>query len=548
MDPERRHPILLAALTAAHTEIVDETVRVFDMMLSATDGNARDQVAKRQLDALQANLERLELLDEILDVVLDSALDDAEVGGAVRGLGPKRLANAVRSEQERPQRDGGHLELMEARFSHIRSFAPQILGALEFAASVAPSEILDAVQVLQTMNVEGRRHVPDDAPTGFIAARWRPYFDAARRDGNENRFKHYWELCTLLALQGALRSGEIWVKGSRRYANPASYLIAADVWERDRTELLKLTGKPATFTERLTEIEAEMARYLDDLEALLADPEGPVRLDDEGQLHLRPLAAEKIDPAVIVQRDGVIARLPIVPLTEILIETDGDIHWSRHFTHAGGGSPRHPPLEHQRNLYAALLAQACNFGSTRMAELTGISADTIDWTTQWYLREATLRPANTDVVNAHYRHPMAQLLGDGTLSSSDGLRLPTRGKSLTGRALSRYFVHEGLTSYTHVSDQHSTFGTQIIISTERDATFTLDEILGNTTELPLLEHTTDSHGQTLVTFAMSTSSAGACRRGSRSSPRSSYTVHARPATTRPGPERARCSNTTRRST
>ena len=41
MDPERRHPILLAALAAAHTEIVDETVRVFDMMLSATDGNAR---------------------------------------------------------------------------------------------------------------------------------------------------------------------------------------------------------------------------------------------------------------------------------------------------------------------------------------------------------------------------------------------------------------------------------------------------------------------------------------------------------------------------
>ena len=72
----------------------------------------------------------------------------------------------------------------------------------------------------------------------------------------------------LLALQGALRSGEIWVKGSRRYANHASYLIAPDVWKRDRGELLKLTGKPATFAERLAEIEADMARYLDDLEAL----------------------------------------------------------------------------------------------------------------------------------------------------------------------------------------------------------------------------------------------------------------------------------------
>jgi hypothetical protein len=41
----------------------------------------------------------------------------------------------------------------------------------------------------------------------------------------------------------------------------------------------------------------------------------------------------------------------------------------------------------------------------------------------------------------------------GTLSASNGLRLPMRGKSLTARALSRYFVDEGVTSNTHVYDQ-----------------------------------------------------------------------------------------------
>lgn len=50
--------------------------------------------------------------------------------------------------------------------------------------------------------------------------------------------------------------------------------------------------------------------------------------------------------------------------------------------------------------------------------------------------------------------------------------------------------------------QASTYGTQIIVSTERDATYVLDEILGNTTELPILEHATDTHGQTLLTFAL----------------------------------------------
>lgn len=41
MARERLHPILLASLAAAHTEIVDETVRPFDMALTATDANAR---------------------------------------------------------------------------------------------------------------------------------------------------------------------------------------------------------------------------------------------------------------------------------------------------------------------------------------------------------------------------------------------------------------------------------------------------------------------------------------------------------------------------
>jgi len=227
-----------------------------------------------------------------------------------------------------------------------------------------------------------------------------------------------------------------------------------------------------------------------------------VRLDAEGDLHLSPLAAERLDPAVVEEGDRIVARLPTAPLAELLIEVDQLTGFTTHLTHAAGATPRSPGLEHRRNLYAAVLAQACNFGTTRMAELTGISVDTLDWYTRWYLREETLRPASASIVNAHHRHPLALAWGGGTLSSSDGLRLPMQGRSLTARFLSRYFVDEGITTYTHVSDQHTTFGTQVIVSTERDATYTLDEILGNTTELPIVEHTADTHGQTLATFGL----------------------------------------------
>ena len=149
-----------------------------------------------------------------------------------------------------------------------------------------------------------------------------------------------------------------------------------------------------------------------------------------------------------------------------------------------------------------MLAYACNLGYAGMADASGISEDILAWTSQWYLRHDTLREANTRLVNAHHRHPLAALWGGGTLSSSDGQRFPQRGDSLTARALSRYFLDEGTTAYTHVSDQHSTYGTTVIPTTWREAVAVLDDIFGNPTDLPIAEHTTDTAGQTLATFAI----------------------------------------------
>ena len=53
-----------------------------------------------------------------------------------------------------------------------------------------------------------------------------------------------------------------------------------------------------------------------------------------------------------------------------------------------------------------------------------------------------------------------------------------------------------------MSDQHSTYGTKVIPTTWREAVAVLDEIFGNPTDLPLTEHTVDTAGQTLATFAI----------------------------------------------
>jgi len=52
-----------------------------------------------------------------------------------------------------------------------------------------------------------------------------------------------------------------------------------------------------------------------------------------------------------------------VQLPVLLIEVDQLTGFSDEFTHAGGAQPRNPEL--RRNLYAALIAYACNLGYVR---------------------------------------------------------------------------------------------------------------------------------------------------------------------------------------
>ena len=56
--------------------------------------------------------------------------------------------------------------------------------------------------------------------------------------------------------------------------------------------------------------------------------------------------------------------------------------------------------------------------------------------------------------------------------------------------------------YSWTSDQLSQYGSKPVIITARDATYVLDAILGNETELALLEHTTDTAGATEMIFAL----------------------------------------------
>ena len=182
-------------------------------------------------------------------------------------------------------------------------------------------------------------------------------------------------------------------------------------------------------------------------------------------------------PKSAIELEKIISNLlPKVDLTEVIIEVDKWTKFSDCFVSTTGMKIRSKEL--LLYLYATILAQAYNFGLDQMGENIGISYRKLAWFNTWYIREETLKPAFTKIINYHHKLPLVKYWGCGTLSSSDGQRIPVTVKSRTARPFPKYFGYgQGLTNYSWTSDQFSQYGTKIIPSTMRDAPYVLDEIL-----------------------------------------------------------------------
>ena len=503
-DDDRKYPILLTLAAQSAVDVLDEVLLMFDQALSGREAAAREKLTGVLAERARTGEDRQALLDEILAIVLDPGVTDDEVGGRLRrDVGHERMRAAHEARRERLPRDHGHLAMMDASMSYLRQFVPDVLAAVDFAGGPGMDDLLQAVGILAGLHARKARKVPDGAPDSFVPARWAGYLEKAAKNGDVTAYRHYWELCVLMALRDGLRSGDVHVPGSRRYADPASFLLTQQQWEPQRLEYCHLVGKKPTAADALALANDELHAALADLEAQLArgGGKGEVRLGKDGELIIPPLTAEDVPAEAEALRDELAAMLPRVPIASVLVEIDARTGFTDLLTHAGGMATRPPDL--RRNLLYVLIAEATNMGLSAMSESCGVSYDTLAWTAEWYLSEETLESANAAIVNYHHRLPMTQSFGTGTLSSSDGQKFPVKGKSLTAAHLSRYFARgQGVSTYTHVSDQHSTFDTKVISATSPESPYALDGILGNQTDLLITEHATDTHGATLANFAM----------------------------------------------
>jgi TnpA family transposase len=497
---ERRYPALLAFGAERLAGVIDGLVDLFDKLLAGTNAKARRRLGEyRQSVAVAAN-DKVVLLAEIARVLLEPDLDDESRLGALFEAVPKDRLAAALAECDRIARpaDGSHVDLLGDHYSRLRQCVPRWMDVLSFCSHREDDELLEGMDLLRELNRTGRLEVPSGAPLTFVPKAWSP-FVLSEEDKISRRS---WELALLWRLRERLRSGDVWVTGSRRYADPETYLLDRTTWAGLRDEYCRAVEQPRAGDERVAQLGSDLDDELGPFATMLGRGEGPVRLDGDRLVVGRDLGDDL--PASVGQLRHLVLKVfpKVVELTEVLVAVDAACGFSEHLLHAVGTNSRSPAM--LTHLYAALLAQATNLGPEAMARASGLSYDQIAHATGWYLRDETLTAAIDAVINHHHHLPAARLWGDGTFSSSDGQRFPVQVKALNAGALPRYFgFGRGISVLTSVSDHYATYGTRVIPTRVREGLFALDEIFSlrdRDSELAIAEHTTGTAGPTDLLF------------------------------------------------
>ncbi|CCM10603.1 Transposase for transposon Tn2501 [Cardinium endosymbiont cEper1 of Encarsia pergandiella] len=385
------------------------------------------------------------------------------------------------------------MHIIIEKYSTLRKYAPGMLSVFELNCAPTAQPLVNALIIIREIYRKKLRKVPLTAPLDFIPPSWRKVVITS--NGIDRK---YYELCALNELKSALRSGDIWVKGSRRYRNFDDYLIPKKEFDKliESHQLpLPVTFNYSEYIDRRLTLLQERLEEVNDMSISGKLPN--VEISNKG-VKIVPL--DNIVPEEVSPLAGLVySMLPHVKITEILDEVNSWTAFTDHFFHLKNYTIR----PDNQLLLTTILADGINLGIGKMAEACpGITKSSLENIQAWYIRYETYSAALSELVNAQSKQPMAIYWGDGTTSSSDGqnFKVGSVGR-YTGQVNPKYGPDPVIQFYTHISDQYSPFYTRVI-SGVRDSTHVLDGLLYHESDLEIREHYTDTSGFTDHVFAM----------------------------------------------
>ena len=216
----------MAQLVDLEWRLNDAAVDMFNKMVGSLFARGRRGAERKYQASSREVAQLMRLFSGVIEAVDQARADggdaidriDAQVGWAkLLDAKPKVDALAALAAED-------PLVSAADRYGALRRFAPTFLEHVRFKAGAGGAPLLKSLAILRDLNQTGRREIPADAPLPFASKRWKQLV----KPGGGEISRRLYETAAVATLRNRLKSGDVWVEGSRAYRRFGDYLLPKD--------------------------------------------------------------------------------------------------------------------------------------------------------------------------------------------------------------------------------------------------------------------------------------------------------------------------------
>lgn len=242
--------------------------------------------------------------------------------------------------------------------------------------------------------------------------------------------RRHLEVCVFSHVAQELKTGDLCVEGSERYADYREQLLSWEECEpliREHCEELGLKPTPEGFVGQLKGLLSGTVWEVD-----RSYPENSsVVIAGGGEPVLKKMAKRTTSRTVKMLEAAIAERMPERNLTDVVCAME---HWTGWTGHLGPLSGSEPKLENARERYViTAFGYGTNMGPAQTARHTRslVSAHELDYVNRRHVSTGKLEAATTDVVNAYSGLDLPRVWDTDETAAADGTKIDLYENNMT---------------------------------------------------------------------------------------------------------------------
>ena len=482
---------------------IDNLIEIFIRKIRKIQRAAKDR-AKEELWQYYTDIDKDSLLYQMIDISLtypDGIIKDK----IYTGVGGKETLEQSRKSRKSSRRLARELEykhLTSLYTHHHRKYFLLILKHLDLNNYIE-NKILAVVKLIID-NMDDKEfqneYYPDDHEIIVITLFAKEDLDIVKN--TQGKFRRlYYELMILNLLVNNLRCKNIWIAGAAKYSDPDQDL--PQDFQHNKSFYYDMLTLPRKCEEFTKELKSEMTNSIKNFNiSIINDDEINIGLKrGKSHIYVTPYQVQDEPQNIKTLKQEVSSIWPNISLLDILKEADLRVGLTEELINTvDKTSIPHDIL--QQRLLLCLFSIATNTEFKKICiGIEGTSEADLSYIKKRFLTVESLRHTIAKLVNSALSIRSKDIWGEIITSfASDSTKFASWDENLMSEYHIRY-QGNGILAYWHVDRKALCVSSQIMRCSTSEVAAMLTGIIHHASNAKVKNHSTDTHGQSLIAFA-----------------------------------------------